>query len=108
MLANVLALAESYPELKADAQFRDLSYEIAGSQNRIALERQRYNEIVGLLNARLRQIPWSLVADGFESAAFYEAPREQLGRSGARALTRRHGCSRSCCCWGSPGSAPGT
>ena len=79
VLANVLALAESYPDLKADQQFRDLSYEIAGSQNRIALERQRYNEIVGLLNARLRQMPWSLVAGGFESASFYEAPREQLG-----------------------------
>lgn len=78
VLANVLALAESYPELKADAQYRDLSYEIAGTQNRIALERQRYNELVGMLNARLRQIPWSLVANGFESATFYEAPREQL------------------------------
>jgi len=78
VLANVLALAESYPDLKADQQFRDLSYEIAGSQNRIALERQRYNEIVGVLNARLRQVPWSLVADGLESASFYEAPREQL------------------------------
>ena len=78
VLANVLALAENYPDLKADGQFRDLSYEIAGSQNRVALERQRYNEIVGLLNARLRQIPWSLVAGGLESASFYEAPREQL------------------------------
>lgn len=78
VLANVLALAESYPDLKADGQFRDLSYEIAGSQNRIALERQRYNEIVGLLNARLRQMPWSLVAGGMQGAEFYEAPREQL------------------------------
>jgi len=78
VLANVLALAESYPDLKADVQFRDLSYEIAGSQNRIALERQRYNELVGLLNARLRQIPWSFVAGDLESASFYEAPREQL------------------------------
>lgn len=78
VLANVLALAESYPELKADAQYRDLAYEIAGTQNRIALERQRYNELVGILNARLRQIPWSLVGGGVESAAFYEAPRDQL------------------------------
>jgi LemA protein len=78
VLSNVLALAESYPDLKADAQFRDLSYEIAGTQNRIALERMRYNEIVGLLNARLRQLPWSLLAAGIESAEFYEAPREKL------------------------------
>ncbi|HEY8153681.1 MAG TPA: LemA family protein [Myxococcota bacterium] len=78
VLSNVLALAESYPDLKADQQFRDLSYEIAGTQNRIALERQRYNETVGLLNARLRQLPWSLLADGIDGAAYYEAPREQL------------------------------
>lgn len=78
VLSNVLALAESYPDLKADQQFRDLSYEIAGTQNRIALERQRYNETVGVLNARLRQLPWSLLAGGIERGAFYEAPREQL------------------------------
>ena len=78
VLSNVLALAESYPDLKADQQFRDLSYEIAGTQNRIALERQRYNETVGLLNARLRQLPWALVASGITSAEFYEAPRERL------------------------------
>jgi LemA protein len=79
VVVHVLALAESYPDLKADQQFRDLSYEIAGSQNRIALERQRYNEIVGVLNARLRQLPWSLVSADIESAAFYEAPQDRLG-----------------------------
>ncbi|HEX5067076.1 MAG TPA: LemA family protein [Myxococcota bacterium] len=78
VLSNVLALAESYPDLKADQQFRELSYEIAGTQNRIALERQRYNEIVGQLNARLRQLPWSLVRGDLESAAFYEVPAERL------------------------------
>jgi LemA protein len=78
VLSNVLALAESYPDLKADQQFRDLSYEIAGSQNRIAIERMRYNEMVGLLNARLRQWPWSLLAADLQPAQFYQAPEEKL------------------------------
>lgn len=78
VVSNVLALAESYPELKADQQFRDLSYELAGTQNRIALERMRYNEVVAVLNARLRQLPWSLFAGQIESAEFYQAPEEKL------------------------------
>jgi len=78
VLSNVLALAESYPDLKADQQFRDLAYEIAGTQNRIAIERMRYNEAVGFLNARLRQLPWSLFAGDVESAEFYTAPEEKL------------------------------
>ena len=77
-MVHVLALAESYPELKADRQFTDLAYEIAGTQNRIALERQRYNEIVGERNARLRQLPWSLLANGMTARAFYEPPETTL------------------------------
>ncbi len=78
VVSNVLALAENYPDLKADQQFRDLSYEIAGSQNRIAVERMRYNEMVGLLNARLRQLPWSLLARDIQPAQFYQPPDEKL------------------------------
>jgi LemA protein len=77
-VVNVLALAERYPELRADQHYRDLAYEIAGTKNRIAVERHRYNELVGLLNARLRQLPWSLVAQGFEAREFYEPPSDQL------------------------------
>ena len=43
-LSRLLLVAEQYPELKADANFRDLQYELAGTENRIAVERQRYNE----------------------------------------------------------------
>jgi LemA protein len=75
---EVLALAEAYPDLRADGQYRELSYEIAGTKNRIAVERGRYNELVGRLNTRLDQIPWVLVASGFEKRAFYEPPPENL------------------------------
>lgn len=77
-VVHVLALAESYPDLKADQQFRELAYEIAGTQNRITLERQRYNEMVGQRNARLRQLPWSLLRGSRMERDFYEPPRETL------------------------------
>ena len=75
---RALALAERYPELGADQQFRDLAYEIAGTKNRIALERKRYNDLVGAMNTRLRLIPWRLVASGLEKRTYYEAPDEML------------------------------
>ncbi len=77
-LVEVLALAEAYPSLRADGQYRDLAHEIAGTKNRIAVERKRYNEAVASLNARLRQMPWRLAASGIEPRAFYDAPAEQL------------------------------
>ena len=43
-LSRLLLVAEQYPELKANANFRDLQFELAGTENRIAIERQRYND----------------------------------------------------------------
>jgi LemA protein len=76
--AEVLLVAERYPDLKADQQFRDLSYEIAGTQNRIALERKRFNDLVALHNARIRQVPWRLLAVDMEARAFYAPPEGGL------------------------------
>ena len=56
----------------------DLSYEIAGTKNRISVERKRYNDLVGTLNTRLRQVPWSLVAWNIDAREFYAAPSDQL------------------------------
>jgi len=77
-VTQFLALAEDYPELRADRLFRDLSYEIAGTKNRIAVERKRYNDAVGALNTRLRQVPWRFVAFDVEPREFYAAPEERL------------------------------
>jgi hypothetical protein len=77
-LESALAAAEAIPELKADAQFRALSHEIAGTKNRIALERARYNEAVGLFNRRLEQFPWRLFAAGRGAHAFFDPAPEQL------------------------------
>src|SRR5262245_44333203 len=62
VLSRLLVVAEKYPELKADQQFRDLQYELAGTENRIAVERGRYNETIREYNTSVRQFPGSLVA----------------------------------------------
>lgn len=78
ILARALALSESYPDLKADRSFRDLSYEIAGTKNRISLERKRYNELVGAFNMRLRQVPWRFASSGLEPRLYFEADEASL------------------------------
>ena len=75
-LGRLIAVAEQYPDLKASANFRDLQYELAGTENRIAVERQRYNEAVRSYNTAVRQFPGSMIAArrGFQpSTAYFEA-----------------------------------
>ncbi len=75
-LARLLVVAEQYPQLKASENFKDLQFELAGTENRIAVERQRYNEAVRAYNTAVRQFPGSLVAGfrGFTpSDAYFEA-----------------------------------
>ena len=74
-LSRLLLVAEQYPDLKANANFRDLQYELAGTENRIAVERQRYNEVARAYNTAVRQLPASLVAGlrGFVPATYFEA-----------------------------------
>lgn len=78
VLSRLLIVAENYPELKADQQFRDLQVQLEGTENRIAVERQRYNEAVRTYNTAVRQFPGSLVAGfrGFTpSDAYFEAAK---------------------------------
>lgn len=77
-MLGVLAIVEQYPDLKADRQYRDLAYEIAGTKNRIAVERGRYNESIGVLNTRLRQVPWMFVAMEIEPRIFLEVEQSNL------------------------------
>ena len=75
-LSRLLALREAYPNLKADVQFTRLSDELAGTENRIATERRRYNEVVQVYNTSIRSIPTNLFAGclGFKSEKYFEAP----------------------------------
>lgn len=77
-LARLLVLVENYPQLKADVNFRQLMDELAGTENRIAVERMRYNERVRDYNGAIRRFPAVLAADmlGFREALFFNAPAE--------------------------------
>lgn len=78
LVISALSLQESYPRLAADDHFRDLAFEIAGTKNRIAVERRRYNEAVGRLNTRLQQFPFFLAAGDLEAREFYEPQAKKL------------------------------
>jgi LemA protein len=76
-LSRLLALVENYPQLKADAQFARLSDELAGTENRLATERRRYNETVREYNTFIKQFPQTLVARlaGFDTETYFEAAK---------------------------------
>ncbi|MCR4426349.1 MAG: LemA family protein [Firmicutes bacterium] len=61
-LGRLLVVVENYPELKADASFRQLMDELAGTENRIAVARGRYNEKVRAFNVKIRVFPNSIVS----------------------------------------------
>jgi LemA protein len=75
-LGRLLATAERYPDLKANVQFAKLSDELAGTENRIAVERQRYNDTVREYNASVKKFPTVLYARilGFGEQEYFEAP----------------------------------
>ena len=70
-LQRLLALVENYPQLKSDAHFKALMDELAGTENRIAVARMRYNETVQSYNQTLKQFPMVLFARAF---GFAEKP----------------------------------
>lgn len=75
-LGRLLLVAENYPKLKADQGFRDLQFELAGTENRISVERQRYNDSIRTYNTAVRQFPASIVASMkglFPKTAYFEA-----------------------------------
>ena len=77
-LSRLLLVVENYPQLKADQNFIRLQDELAGTENRIAVERRRYNLAVQAYNVILRTFPQNIIANffGFERAEFFEAPGE--------------------------------
>lgn len=80
-LSRLMSVTESYPALKADTAFARLMDELAGTENRLSVERQRYNEAVRQHNAQLKRMPGSLFGRtlGFEPAKYFEvAPAETV------------------------------
>src|SRR6185503_7130115 len=77
-LGRLLAISENYPQLRANEQFNRLMDELSGTENRITVERQRYNERIQEYNTATKQFPANLTAKvfGFKEYPFFQAPPE--------------------------------
>ena len=71
----MLAIAENYPDLKANENFRDLQAQLEGTENRIAIARQLFNESARTYNTKIRRFPNNIIAGicGFEKKPYFEA-----------------------------------
>jgi len=96
-LGRLLAIAEQYPQLKANEQFNRLSDELAGTENRIAVERMRFNDAVRAYQTMRNSFPTVLYANwlGFKEEKYFEAPSEaqqvpkvNFGAPGATGATK--------------------
>ena len=74
-LGRLLVITENYPELKSSANLSALMDELAGTENRVSVERRRYNETVQEYNGAVKKIPGALIAPlfGFKERALFAA-----------------------------------
>ena len=74
-LGRLIAVAESYPDLKANENFRDLQVQLEGTENRIAVSRKEFNDAVRSYNVAVRRFPTNILASlfGFERKASFSA-----------------------------------
>ena len=74
-LGRLIAIAENYPDLKANQNFLELQAQLEGTENRIAVARKEFNEIARTYNVAVRRFPANLVAGicGFDTKAYFEA-----------------------------------
>ncbi len=76
-VSRLLVSVERYPDLKANQNFLELQAEIVGANNRITVERQKFNEITKEYNTKIRSFPSNLTAGmfGFEKKGYFEAEK---------------------------------
>ncbi len=76
-LGRLMVVMEQYPDLKANENFRDLQAQLEGTENRIAVERGRFNDSAKAFNTYIRKFPQVLFAGmfGFEKKAYFEAEK---------------------------------
>ncbi len=74
-LGRLMAIAEAYPDLKANTNFRDLQAQLEGTENRITIARQNFNEAAKNYNTMIRHFPKNVLAAlfGFEKKPYFEA-----------------------------------
>lgn len=77
-LARLLVVMENYPQLKSSENVRDLQSELAGSENRISVERMRYNDTVRLINQSIKRFPTNVIAGmlGFGERVYFQSAPE--------------------------------
>ena len=78
-LKSLFAVAENYPDLKANQNFLQLQEEITGTENKISYARQHYNDIVMLFNTKIQTFPNNMIANnlGFKEEKSFEATTEE-------------------------------
>lgn len=74
-LSKLMVVVERYPDLKANENFLQLQSQLEGTENRINVERNKYNEVAKSFNANIRKFPKNIIANmfGFEKKAYFEA-----------------------------------
>lgn len=74
-LSKLMVVVERYPDLKANQSFLDLQAQLEGTENRIAVERKKYNDLAKDYNAYIRKFPTVMIAGmmGFEKRLYFEA-----------------------------------
>jgi LemA protein len=74
-LGRLMVVVEKYPELRATQNFRDLQVELEGTENRISVERRKFNEVAQSYNIYIRRFPQNFLAGmfGFQSKPYFEA-----------------------------------
>ena len=79
VVTKLFALAESYPELKADASFRELQTTLTETEDKISYARQFYNDVVMKYNNKVEVFPSNIVAGmfGFKTSAYFNATEEE-------------------------------
>jgi len=75
VLSRLMAISENYPQLKANENFLALQSQLEGTENRIAVERKRFNETVQMYNTTIRRFPTNILAGmfGFGKKLYFEA-----------------------------------
>jgi LemA protein len=73
-LSRLLVIVENYPQLKSDRNFQELQFELAGSENRIAIERRKYNEAVQEYNKDIQLFPRNVIAGmfGYQPETYFQ------------------------------------
>ncbi len=74
-LSRLMVVVEQYPELRATQNFRDLQVELEGTENRIAVERRKFNEVALSYNSYIKQFPQNFLAGmfGFQAKPYFES-----------------------------------